>query len=101
LALVASIAENTRAFYHLESLPDATFWIGRGFTHERRRGHFSKASPYFLARFQRLIADDPASLETEALLKINGQSVRSAEEKSSAFDQTRKSLVKGMMLGKT
>jgi hypothetical protein len=48
-----------------------------------------------------LIADDPANLETEALLKINGQSVRSAEEKSSAFDQTRKSLVKGMMLGKT
>jgi hypothetical protein len=63
--------------------------------YERRRGHFSKASPYFLARFQRLIADDPTSLETDALLKANGLSVRSAEEKFSAFEQTRKSLVRG------
>jgi len=58
--------------------------------YERRRGHFSKASPYFLARFQRLIADGPAGLEMDALLKANGLSVRSAEEKSSAFDQTGK-----------
>jgi hypothetical protein len=36
--------------------------------YERRRGHFSKALPYFLARFQRLIADAPGGLETEALL---------------------------------
>jgi hypothetical protein len=36
--------------------------------YERRRGHFSKALPYFLARFQRLIADDPGGLEIDALL---------------------------------
>jgi hypothetical protein len=33
LVLVASICENTGAFHHSESLPDATFWIGRGFIH--------------------------------------------------------------------
>jgi hypothetical protein len=63
--------------------------------YERRRGHFSKALPYFLERFQRLIADDPACLETDALLKANGPSVGAVEEKSSAFDQTRKSLGRG------
>ena len=33
LVLAASICGNTRVFCHQEFLPDATFWIGRGFTH--------------------------------------------------------------------
>jgi Plasmid pRiA4b ORF-3-like protein len=49
--------------------------------YERRRGHFSKALPYFLARFQRLIADDSAGLEMDALLKVNGLSVREVSAK--------------------
>ncbi len=57
--------------------------------YERRRGHFSKAVPYFLARFQRLIADDPAPLETEGLVNGNGLSLRSLEEKTLAFDEPR------------
>jgi hypothetical protein len=40
--------------------------------YERRRGHFSKALPYFLARFPRLITDHPVSPETAALLKGHG-----------------------------
>jgi hypothetical protein len=40
--------------------------------YERRRGHFSKALPYFLARFDRVIADEPVRQELDALLAGQG-----------------------------
>jgi hypothetical protein len=55
--------------------------------YERRRGHFSKALPYFLSRFHRLITDDPAALEAEGLLEANGLSERFPEERSLAFNK--------------
>jgi hypothetical protein len=90
LVLAASTCENTRASYP-PGVPGRCYILDWAWFHpyERRRGHFSKAVAYFLARFQRLIADDPGPLETEGLLNGNGLSVRSPEEITLAFDETR------------